>query len=269
MAQKINPLALRQNKKALIKSFKSPIKYSPTWARTLWYQKITTNQYQQLFLQDFLLSKYIQAIFSQINCFSTTLTYKTRSKVTLKIFVKPLVTTVKKNTLQKSYHLLVILLKKKIKRILLNKKSTNLNLNINIKLQINQITKKKFTPHFSFTTNTFNAKQVNLITAKQNAQFLAQLISIIINKKKNPSTTIKELVEDLYTTNSKINGLKVKLSGRLQGVEMATEESYQKGCLNLHTILTNIDYASAQTITKYGLIGIKIWINWNEEKYTK
>ena len=55
-------------------------------------------------------------------------------------------------------------------------------------------------------------------------------------------------------------GIKVQISGRLNGAEMARSEMYKDGRTPLHTFRADIDYALAEALTQYGLIGIKVWI---------
>ncbi len=55
-------------------------------------------------------------------------------------------------------------------------------------------------------------------------------------------------------------GIKVQVSGRLNGAEMARSEMYKDGRTPLHTLRADIDYALAEAMTKTGLIGVKVWI---------
>jgi small subunit ribosomal protein S3 len=55
-------------------------------------------------------------------------------------------------------------------------------------------------------------------------------------------------------------GIKVQISGRLNGAEMARSESYKDGRIPLHTFRADIDYALSEAHTTYGRIGIKVWI---------
>jgi len=55
-------------------------------------------------------------------------------------------------------------------------------------------------------------------------------------------------------------GIKVLISGRLGGAEMARSEQYKEGRTPLHTFRADIDYATAEAHTTYGRIGIKVWI---------
>ncbi|MDC1106216.1 30S ribosomal protein S3 [Prolixibacteraceae bacterium] len=55
-------------------------------------------------------------------------------------------------------------------------------------------------------------------------------------------------------------GIKVQISGRLNGAEMARSEMYKEGRTPLHTLRANIDYALVEALTKTGLLGVKVWI---------
>ena len=55
-------------------------------------------------------------------------------------------------------------------------------------------------------------------------------------------------------------GIKVQVSGRLNGAEMARSEMYKEGRTPLHTLRADIDYALVEALTKVGIIGIKVWI---------
>jgi small subunit ribosomal protein S3 len=55
-------------------------------------------------------------------------------------------------------------------------------------------------------------------------------------------------------------GIKVRVAGRLNGAEIARSESYHEGRVPLHTIRADIDYATAEALTTYGILGVKIWI---------
>ena len=55
-------------------------------------------------------------------------------------------------------------------------------------------------------------------------------------------------------------GIKIQVSGRLNGAEMARSEMYKEGRTPLHTFRADIDYALSEALTKVGLIGVKVWI---------
>jgi small subunit ribosomal protein S3 len=57
-----------------------------------------------------------------------------------------------------------------------------------------------------------------------------------------------------------VEGIKVRVSGRLGGAEMARSEEYKEGRTPLHTFRADIDYALKEAQTVYGIIGVKVWI---------
>jgi small subunit ribosomal protein S3 len=64
----------------------------------------------------------------------------------------------------------------------------------------------------------------------------------------------------MSTMRSGALGMKVRLSGRLNGSEIARTEVSREGRVPLHTFRADIDYATAEARTTYGVIGIKVWI---------
>jgi small subunit ribosomal protein S3 len=55
-------------------------------------------------------------------------------------------------------------------------------------------------------------------------------------------------------------GIKVQVGGRLGGAEIARSEWYREGRVPLHTLRADIDYATHEAVTTYGIIGVKVWI---------
>ncbi len=64
-------------------------------------------------------------------------------------------------------------------------------------------------------------------------------------------------------------GIKVQLSGRIGGAEIARTEWYKEGKIPLHTLRADIDYATGRAETTYGSIGVKVWINKGEEQVNR
>ena len=60
------------------------------------------------------------------------------------------------------------------------------------------------------------------------------------------------------------SGIRVRVAGRLNGAEIARNETFREGRVPLHTLRANIDYAHVEANTTYGIIGIKVWI-YNEK----
>lgn len=63
------------------------------------------------------------------------------------------------------------------------------------------------------------------------------------------------------TMDAGAKGIKVQISGRIGGAEIARTEWYKEGQVPLHTLRVNIDYGTARAETTYGCIGVKVWIN--------
>ena len=55
-------------------------------------------------------------------------------------------------------------------------------------------------------------------------------------------------------------GIRVNCSGRLGGAEIARTEWYREGRVPLHTLRADIDYGTAEALTTYGIIGVKVWV---------
>ena len=69
---------------------------------------------------------------------------------------------------------------------------------------------------------------------------------------------MKRAMQSAMRLNAK--GIKVMVSGRLAGNEIARTEWLREGSIPSHTLRANIDYATAEALTTYGIIGIKVWI---------
>lgn len=65
------------------------------------------------------------------------------------------------------------------------------------------------------------------------------------------------------------HGIKVQLSGRIGGAEIARSEWYKEGSTPLHTIKSDIDFATGRAETTYGSIGVKVWINRGEDNLVR
>src|SRR6202789_605649 len=90
------------------------------------------------------------------------------------------------------------------------------------------------------------------------AQLVAESISQQIEKRVMFRRAMKRAV--MSTMRSGALGIKVRMSGRLNGSEIARTEWYREGRIPLHTFRDDIDYGLAEARTTYGVIGIKVWI---------
>jgi len=91
------------------------------------------------------------------------------------------------------------------------------------------------------------------------AKLVAENIATQLEKRVSFRRAMKKSVQSSMRLGAK--GVKVLCSGRLGGAEIARNEKYNEGSVPLHTLRTDIDYATAEAETTYGIIGIKVWIN--------
>jgi small subunit ribosomal protein S3 len=96
------------------------------------------------------------------------------------------------------------------------------------------------------------------------AQLVAEGIARQLERRVAFRRAMKKAL--LSTMDAGAVGIKVEVSGRLGGAEIARSERYKKGRIPLHTIRANIDYATSTAATTYGAIGIKVWVNHGEEQ---
>src|SRR5271154_442553 len=90
------------------------------------------------------------------------------------------------------------------------------------------------------------------------AQLVAESIAQQIEKRVMFRRAMKRAV--MSTMRSGALGIKVRMSGRLNGSEIARTEWYREGRIPLHTFRADIDYGLAEAMTTYGIIGVKVWI---------
>ena len=90
------------------------------------------------------------------------------------------------------------------------------------------------------------------------AQLVAENIAEQLQKRAAFRRTIKRAVDTTMGVGAK--GVKVQISGRLGGAEIARREKSSVGSIPLHTLRADIDYGFAESLTKYGTIGVKVWI---------
>ncbi|HVM77057.1 MAG TPA: 30S ribosomal protein S3 [Candidatus Paceibacterota bacterium] len=91
------------------------------------------------------------------------------------------------------------------------------------------------------------------------AQYVAQQIAWDLEKRMPFRRTMKKYVEQVQQ-NKDVKGVKVFLSGRLDGNEIARREWLSRGSLPLQTLRADIDYGRVTAKTSYGTIGIRVWI---------
>jgi len=103
--------------------------------------------------------------------------------------------------------------------------------------------------------------QINIFEVKRpelDAQIVASTIARQIEGKIAYRRAVKMAVAS--TMRAGAEGIKVQVSGRLNGAEMARSEMFKEGRTPLHTLRADIDYALVEAHTKVGVIGVKVWI---------
>jgi small subunit ribosomal protein S3 len=116
-----------------------------------------------------------------------------------------------------------------------------------IKEELKKLTKK------DVHINIFEVKRPEL-DAKLVGESIAQQLEARISFRR----AMKQAIAGTMRVGSQ--GIKIKVSGRLGGAEMARSEQYKEGRIPLHTLRADIDYAISEALTVYGKIGIKVWI---------
>nr|UXN45035.1 ribosomal protein S3 [Haslea karadagensis] len=103
------------------------------------------------------------------------------------------------------------------------------------------------------TINVFEVEKVDL-----NATLLADLVAEQLENRVAFKRAMREALQRSQKQN--VNGIKIQVSGRLNGAEMARSEWIREGRVPLQTLRADIDYATKEANTIYGILGIKIWL---------
>ncbi|MBD66783.1 MAG: 30S ribosomal protein S3 [Halobacteriovoraceae bacterium] len=102
----------------------------------------------------------------------------------------------------------------------------------------------------------FNIAEVKRPDA--DAKLIAENIAAQLEKRVAFRRAMKKVMTSAFR--SGVKGIKVKCAGRLGGAEMARTEGYSERKVPLHTLRADIDYATAEAKTQYGIIGVKVWV---------
>lgn len=116
-----------------------------------------------------------------------------------------------------------------------------------IKEEIKKLTKKEV--------------QINIFEIKR-PELDAHLVGESIASQLEARVSYKRAIKTSIAATMRMGaaGIKIMISGRLNGAEMARSESYKEGRTPLHTLRSDIDYAIVEALTVYGKIGVKVWI---------
>jgi small subunit ribosomal protein S3 len=118
------------------------------------------------------------------------------------------------------------------------------------------IIKKNLQKIVGTKTLELNVKEVK--NPDIDADLVAQSIAVQLEKRVAWRRTMKMAIQKAMKCG--ITGVKVMLSGRLDGADIARSEHYHQGVLPLHTLRSDIDYGFAEARTTFGIIGVKCWI---------
>ncbi len=97
-----------------------------------------------------------------------------------------------------------------------------------------------------------------VLSPEMSAQLVAESVTQQLEKRASFRRTMKKAVQNTMRLGAK--GIRLRLSGRLNGAEIARTEENREGSVPLHTLRANVDYGFAEAHTTYGLIGVKCWI---------
>ena len=103
--------------------------------------------------------------------------------------------------------------------------------------------------------------QINIFEIKRpeiDAKLIGDSIAQQLRARISHRRAMKQAIASAMRVGAK--GIKVKVSGRIGGAEMARSEQYKEGRIPLHTIRADIDYAICESKTIYGKIGVKVWV---------
>lgn len=103
--------------------------------------------------------------------------------------------------------------------------------------------------------------QINIFEVRRpdvDATIVADNIARQLEGRMNYRRAVKLAISNAMRSGAE--GIKIQLSGRLNGAEMARSEMFKEGRTPLHTLRADIDYALEPALTKVGLIGVKVWI---------
>jgi small subunit ribosomal protein S3 len=112
------------------------------------------------------------------------------------------------------------------------------------------------TTQFNLTHLQLEVLEVDKVDA--DAKLVADSIAAQLEKRVTYRRAMKQAILKAQKLN--VKGIKIMVSGRLGGAEIARTEWTKDGCIPLHTFKANIDYGVSQAYTLFGIIGVKVWI---------
>ncbi|MDH3005131.1 MAG: 30S ribosomal protein S3 [Candidatus Shikimatogenerans sp. JK-2022] len=201
------------------------------------WKSIWVNNYFLNVKEDNDIRDYINNRFKNRYCISSILIERTINKIIITICTSKPAIVIGKKGKEVNY------LKNQIKNIIKkNIKNNFLNKNKYIK-------NEKFDVYINV---------IDIVKPELDALLVAKNICRQIENRISYKKSIKLSI--FYAIRMKVKGIKIQISGRLNGAEMARKEIYKKGTIKLSTFRSNIDYGFYEANTTYGKIGVKVWI---------
>jgi small subunit ribosomal protein S3 len=120
---------------------------------------------------------------------------------------------------------------------------------------------EKLVTKLKLLTNTKKELRIKICEIEKvdlNAQLLADFVAEQLKKRIAFRKAIREALQKAQKQN--VNGIKIQVSGRLNGAEIARSEWIREGRVPLQTLRADIDYATKEAHTIYGVLGIKVWV---------
>lgn len=102
---------------------------------------------------------------------------------------------------------------------------------------------------------------VNIVEVKKtekNSQLVAEQITSQLESRFPYRRAVKQAIAGALRGGAE--GIKIEISGRLNGAEMARTETYKEGRIPLHTLRADIEFGFSEALTTYGLTGVKVWV---------
>jgi len=207
--------------------------------------------------------------FIPLNKYSTLLEedYKIRTYFSSKVFLSLVskYNTEKSNNINKKATILKTV---NISNIKINRSTVNNNIEVIIEtakpgllIGINASIIKDLKINLAKTLSV--DKQITIkIDQVKNVDLDANLIGDYVVEQLEKRIAFRRAIRNALqrAQNSDVRGIKIQVSGRLNGAEMARSEYIREGQVPLHTLIADIDYSSKQAATIYGILGVKVWL---------
>lgn len=234
MGQKINPIS---NRLGIIKGWDS------NWIG----DKKRSKNYGDTILEDYKLRKYVEAFLEKDTTSksgSDSEQDKRRLSEKEKNKIREKKASVSRIVIERTLKLITVTICTAKPGMIIGKAGADVE---NLKEELKKFTDKEV------QINIFEIKKPEL-----DAVVVANSIARQVEGKVAYRRAVKAAVTS--TMRAGAEGIKIQVSGRLNGAEMARSEMYKEGRTPLHTFRADIDYAQAEALTKVGIIGIKVWI---------